>query len=67
MTKNAEIMLGLELPDATLTVRYRFVHVLYQNVLYGSLAPARKATLSLAVARFNGWTTAASTCWMHTH
>ena len=39
-----------DLPDRTPSVRYRFVHVLYQNVLYGSLAPTRKAALSAAVA-----------------
>jgi predicted ATPase/tRNA A-37 threonylcarbamoyl transferase component Bud32 len=38
-----------ELPDRTLSVRYRFVHVLYQNVLYGSLTPTRKTALSAAV------------------
>jgi tetratricopeptide (TPR) repeat protein len=40
-----------ELPDGTLTVRYRFVHVLYQNALYASLSPARRAALSAALAR----------------
>jgi predicted ATPase len=40
-----------ELPDRTLTLRYRFVHVLYQNALYGSLKPTRKAQLSMAVAQ----------------
>jgi predicted ATPase len=39
-----------ELPDRTLTPRYRFVHVLYQNALYASLQPTRKASLSAAVA-----------------
>jgi predicted ATPase len=39
-----------ELPDGTLTQRYRFVHVLYQNALYASLKPTRKAALSTAVA-----------------
>ena len=39
-----------ELPDRTLSVRYRFVHVLYQNVLYDSLTPTRRAALSAAVA-----------------
>ena len=39
-----------QLPDQTLTVRYRFVHVLYQNALYASLRPTRKALLSGAVA-----------------
>lgn len=36
----------LEFPDRTLNVRYRFVHVLYQNVLHGSLQPTRRASLS---------------------
>ncbi len=40
-----------EFPDRTLTVRYRFVHVLYQNVLYDSLQPTRRAGLSAAVAQ----------------
>jgi len=39
-----------EFPNKTLTVRYRFVHALYQNALYDSLAPTRKAILSMAVA-----------------
>jgi tetratricopeptide (TPR) repeat protein len=39
-----------EFPDGTLTLRYRFVHVLYQNALYALLTPARKGALSTAVA-----------------
>jgi tetratricopeptide (TPR) repeat protein len=39
-----------EFPDGTLTLRYRFVHVLYQNALYALLTPARKGSLSVAVA-----------------
>jgi tetratricopeptide (TPR) repeat protein len=39
-----------EFPDGTLTLRYRFVHVLYQNALYALLTPARKGSLSTAVA-----------------
>lgn len=39
-----------ELPRGMLTVRYRFVHVLYQNALYGSLAPTRRIALSAALA-----------------
>jgi predicted ATPase len=39
-----------ELPDRALTLRYRFVHVLYQNALYGSLRPTRRAASSAAVA-----------------
>ena len=40
-----------EFPDRTLTLRYRFVHVLYQNALYASLRPTRRAALSAAVAQ----------------
>jgi RIO-like serine/threonine protein kinase len=40
-----------ELADRTITLRYRFVHVLYQNVLYASLQPTRRAMLSGRVAR----------------
>lgn len=35
-----------ELPGRVLTLRYRFVHVLYQNALYASLRPTRRAQLS---------------------
>src|SRR5580765_4946745 len=38
-------------PDRTLTLRYGFVHVLYQNSLYAALQPTRKATWSAAAAR----------------
>lgn len=40
----------IEFPDRTATLRYRFVHVLYQNAFYGSLGPSRRAALSGAVA-----------------
>ncbi len=40
-----------ELPSGASTVRYRFVHVLYQNALYSSLTPARRIALSAALAR----------------
>ncbi|HJQ24034.1 MAG TPA: protein kinase [Blastocatellia bacterium] len=40
-----------EYPDHTLTLRYRFVHVLYQNTLYAALRATRKAALSRAVAQ----------------
>ena len=33
------------------SIRCRFVHVLYQNALYADLAPTRRATQSLAVAQ----------------
>jgi adenylate cyclase len=39
-----------EFPTGALTVRYRFVHVLYQNALYASLTPTRRAILSSALA-----------------
>ena len=39
-----------EFPDHTLTLRYTFVHALYQNTLYGALSPARRAQASAAVA-----------------
>jgi predicted ATPase len=38
-------------PDQTLTLRYSFVHVLYQNALYAALQPTRKATWSRAAAQ----------------
>jgi tetratricopeptide (TPR) repeat protein len=34
-----------ELPDGTLAIRYRFVHALYQNVLYADLVSKRRMTL----------------------
>ena len=40
-----------EFPNRTLTLKYRFVHVLYQNALYASLRATRKATLSRDVAQ----------------
>jgi adenylate cyclase len=39
-----------ELPDGTPTLRYRFVHALYQNAFYGLLKPTRRSMLSNAVA-----------------
>src|SRR5262249_3956918 len=39
-----------EFPDRTVTLRYRFVHVLYQNALYATLKPTRRAALSGGVA-----------------
>jgi len=41
----------VESVDRSLTVRYRFVHGLYQNVLYASLQPTRRAQTSAKVAR----------------
>jgi predicted ATPase len=40
-----------EFPDRTLSVRYAFVHILYQQALDGDLPPSRRATLSAALAR----------------
>jgi len=40
-----------EFPDLTLSLRYQFVHVLYQNAFYASLQPTRRAALSGRVAR----------------
>jgi tetratricopeptide (TPR) repeat protein len=40
-----------EFPDMTLSLQYQFVHVLYQNALYASLQPTRRASLSGRVAR----------------
>ena len=40
-----------QFPDRTLSVRYRFVHLLYQNVLYGILQPTRRTELSGMVAQ----------------
>src|SRR5262249_11443947 len=39
------------LPDGTLSLRYRFVHVLYQNALYACLQPSRRVAWSAAAAR----------------
>jgi tetratricopeptide (TPR) repeat protein len=39
-----------EMPDGTLSLRYQFVHVLYQNALYDLLRPTRRAALNGAVA-----------------
>jgi serine/threonine protein kinase/TolB-like protein/Tfp pilus assembly protein PilF len=40
-----------EFPNRTLTLKYRFVHVLYQNALYASLRATRKAAISREVAQ----------------
>jgi predicted ATPase len=39
-----------EFPDGALTLRYRFVHVLYQNALYESLLPTRRVALARVIA-----------------
>src|SRR4029077_13270319 len=41
----------LEFPDRTLTLKYQFVHVLYQNACYAALQPTRRATLGGRVPR----------------
>ncbi|MGH9842543.1 MAG: protein kinase domain-containing protein [Blastocatellia bacterium] len=40
-----------EFPNHALTLRYRFIHILYQSALYASLRATRKATLSREVAQ----------------
>lgn len=40
-----------EFPSRTLTLRYAFVHILYQQALYADLQPTRRSSLSLALAR----------------
>ncbi len=40
-----------ELPDRTLTLRYAFVHILYQQALDADLPPSRRAALGAALAR----------------
>ena len=51
-----------EFPDRTVTVRYRFVHILYQNILFASIAPTRRTLLSrqvgIGLERFYGDRTA---------
>jgi predicted ATPase len=39
-----------EFPDGTLTLRYQFVHALYQNALYAALQPTRRKAWSAAAA-----------------
>jgi serine/threonine protein kinase/predicted ATPase len=39
-----------ELPNGALNVRYRFVHVLYQNALFASLTASRRVSLSILAA-----------------
>jgi predicted ATPase/tRNA A-37 threonylcarbamoyl transferase component Bud32 len=40
-----------EFPDRTLTRRYVFVHVLYQQTLASDVSPTRRAAIGLALAR----------------
>jgi predicted ATPase len=40
-----------EFPDRTLTMRYAFVHALYQQALYGDLSPTRRTAISRALAQ----------------
>ena len=37
-------------PDRTVTLRYRFAHVLYQNTMFSSLRPTRRAAMAGALA-----------------
>ena len=46
----AQLVSEREFPGHVLSLRYRFVHLLYQNALYASLRPTRRAQLSAAVA-----------------
>ena len=39
-----------DFPDGTASSHYRFVHILYQNSFFNQLTPARRRTLSIAVA-----------------
>ena len=39
-----------EYPNRSLTLRYRFVHVLYQDAFFAALRPTRRISLSKAVA-----------------
>jgi serine/threonine protein kinase/predicted ATPase len=39
-----------EFPDRTLSVRYHFVHILYQQALYQALQPSRRAAMAKALA-----------------
>jgi adenylate cyclase len=39
------------LPDKSLSLRYGFVHILYQQALFNDLLPTRRAHMSLAIAR----------------
>ena len=39
-----------EFPDGTFTMKYRFVHVLYQNTLFQNVTPTRRASMSRATA-----------------
>ena len=45
-----EPMEETELPDGTFTMKYRFVHVLYQNSLFQNLTLTRRASMSRATA-----------------
>jgi tetratricopeptide (TPR) repeat protein len=40
-----------EFKDNRISVRYRFLHVLYQNSLYDSLVPSRRAVYALSIAK----------------
>jgi tetratricopeptide (TPR) repeat protein len=40
-----------EFPDSTLTLRYAFVHLLYQNALSSAVTATRRVSLSAAVAQ----------------
>ncbi|MFN0121813.1 MAG: serine/threonine-protein kinase PknK [Blastocatellia bacterium] len=46
-----ELLAEREMPDGALSLRYRFVHVLYQDALYASLRATRRVMLNQEVAR----------------
>jgi hypothetical protein len=46
-----EMVREKEMPDHTLSCRYRFNHALYQNEFHSRLRPTRRAGLSLATAQ----------------
>ena len=45
-----ELVDETEFPDRTFTMKYRFVHALYQNSLLESLTPTRRASMSRKAA-----------------
>ncbi|HKC87723.1 MAG TPA: hypothetical protein VKG02_17185, partial [Blastocatellia bacterium] len=44
----------VELPDGSAPARYGFIHSLYQNVLYQSMAEARRSRLHLMMGEQGG-------------
>jgi tetratricopeptide (TPR) repeat protein len=48
--KLVHLVAEADFPDRTVSLRYRFVHILYQNSLYASLTPTRRSSYAAAVA-----------------